>query len=127
MDMSFKDMSADAFERLARRQVDRAFVGLPDDPDAPLPWIGHFPHERAVQKEVVLQALRAVRWAESELPPWMLPLLLKAEDCVALFNGPHQGDRRSALRGEYGLELRSLWWDISRARPFEIFCAGRSG
>ena len=63
--MEFRDISAAAFERLATRQVEREFAGLPDDPDAPLPWIGHFPHERAVQKQVVISALCAVRWFET--------------------------------------------------------------
>jgi hypothetical protein len=54
-------------------------------PMAPLPWIGHFPHERATQKRVVIAALCAVRWFELEAPPWAQPLPLKAEDCYALF------------------------------------------
>ena len=107
----------------ARRQVERALAGLPDNPDAPLPWIGHFPHERTTQKRVVIAALCAVRWFELEAPPWAQPLPLKAEDGYALFNGSHQGNRRSHLRGEYGLMLRGMWWDVARAPPFEVFCA----
>ena len=109
--------------------VERAFEGLPPDAGY-LPIIGGWPFldcNRTKQKQTAVAALNAVRWAEFELPPWMLPLLLKAEDCVALFNGPHQGDRRSGLRGEYCLELRSMWWDIPRLRPFEMFCAGKLG
>ena len=122
MEVSFRDISADAFERLVRRQVDRAFETVPDDPDAPLPWIGHFPHDRAVQKQVVVAALCCVRWAETELPPWMLPLPLRVEDCIALFNGPHQGNRRASLRGNYGLHARTMWWNTANMQPFEIFC-----
>ena len=57
---------------------------------------------------------------------WAQPLLLKAEDCYAMFNGPHQGKRRPSLRGQYGLMLREMWWDVERARPFEVFLRGRA-
>jgi hypothetical protein len=65
-------------------------------------------YERTVQKQLAVRALCATCWFETEAPPWALPLPLTFEDCVALFNGPHQGDRRSWLRGEYGLMLRSM-------------------
>jgi len=86
-------MSADAFVRLARRQVERAFEGLPDDVTE-LPLIGGAPFchlARPEQKQVVVAALVATRWAETELPPWMLPLLLKPEDCVAMFQRSASG------------------------------------
>jgi hypothetical protein len=130
MAVSFKEMSADAFERLARRLVEREFAHLPDDAKE-LPFVGGHPfcyYDRAAQKEVVLQALRAMRWAESELPPWMLPLPLTAEACSALFNRPHGNDYRANcradLRGRYGMYLRSGAWDLTYVKPFEEFCAG---
>jgi hypothetical protein len=105
--------------------VDRAFAGLADDPDAPLPWIGVFPQRRSVQKQMVTAALRARVWFKFEAPLWAQPLLLKAEDCQALFKRPHGDDYRAnrgaALRGDYGLHAREVWWDLKNMRPFEVF------
>jgi hypothetical protein len=125
MDVNFKDMSADAFERLARRQVERAFEGLPDDARE-LPYIGGWPFihcERVEQKQLAVAALCCTRWFELEAPPWAQPLPLTAEACRELFNGPHQTNRRSRLRGEYGLHARELDWVVERMTPFEVFCS----
>jgi hypothetical protein len=108
------------------RQVDLAFKGLSDDPDAPLPWIGHWPHDRPVQKRVVVAALTCRHWAKFELPRWAPELPLLPEDCRALWN---TGDRRFtlvgkrlALVGQYAAYLRELWWKIDSADRFEVFC-----
>ena len=73
-------------EPMIERQVERAFAGLPDNPDAPLPWIGHFPHERATQKWVVVAAVICRQWCRYELPRWAPGLPLKLHDCHALLN-----------------------------------------
>ena len=129
MDVMFRDISAAAFERLARRQVEREFANLP--PDArELPFIGGWPFldcERAEQKRYAVAALCCARWAENELPPWMLPLLLRAKDCQALFNRPcgddYRANCRARLRGDYGMHALTMHWVIERLTPFEIFCA----
>ena len=64
--VSFKDMSADAFERLAQRLVEREFADLPADVEE-LPIIGRWPHpeyQRDLQKQLAIRALVAARWAE---------------------------------------------------------------
>ena len=49
--MEFRDISAAAFERLARRQVEREFAGLPPDARSATSVDRPFPdHERADQK-----------------------------------------------------------------------------
>ena len=110
------------------RRVELAFAGLPDDPDAPLPWIGHWPSERAVQKRVVVAALTCRQWAKFELPRWAPELPLKLEDCQALWNTGDQRftlvGKRLALVGRYAVHLREFWWDLGNVRPFEVFCAG---
>ena len=113
------------FERQVKIKVERAFEALPDDAGE-LPWIGGEPFShcnRATQKQVVTAALVARQWFTHEAPEWAQPLPLKAEDCYALFNGPHRGNRRSRLVGEYGLMLRGSWWDTACVPPFEVFCA----
>ena len=124
--MEFRKISAAAFEQFARRQVERVFEDLPLDARE-LPYIGGWPfihYERAEQKQMAVRALCCARWAETESPPWVLPLPLTDEACVALFNGPHRGNRRSRLRGEYGLHARTMGWVVERMTPFEMFCAG---
>jgi hypothetical protein len=125
--MEFRDISAAAFEKFARRQVDRVFEGVPLDA-AVLPVIGDawpFQHcDRATQKQVAVTALCALRWFETEAPIWAQPLLLKAEECYPLLNNhPCGRHRRAFLRGSYGMHARSMSWNIERMTPFELFCA----
>ena len=111
---------------MIERQVERAFAGLPDNPDAPLPWIGHFPHERATQKSVVVAAVICRQWCKYELPRWAPGLPLKLHDCHALLNTGQRftlmGDR-FARAAQYALLLREMWWDRQRIPKFERFCA----
>ena len=112
-------------ERVVVHQVESEFEALPDN-DSELPWIGGEPFcycERATQKNVVIAALLARKWFESEAPRWAQPLPLKFEDCIALFNGPHRGNFRSRMVGEYGIVLRSMRWNLQRIPKFEVFCS----
>ena len=91
--------------------VERAFERVPADTpvdDQILPWIGSWPYicTRAEQKQLVVAALPQGSGSSIEAAPVGAALPLKAEDCWALFNGPHQGNRRSSLVGRYGQMLR---------------------
>ena len=105
MAVSFRDMSADAFERPARRssmggglRADRSkAVGGP----------------RPVRHPLVRNRGAAVGAAPA----------VESRRLLRAVHGSHQGNRRSHLRGEYGLMLRGMWWDVARAPPFEVFCA----
>jgi hypothetical protein len=75
--------------------------------------------------ERVIRAVIAQKWFEFEAPLWAQPLLLKREECTAVFSSfdePPLGRRNLVAR--YSLDLRSSGWDIKWAQPFEQFCAG---
>jgi hypothetical protein len=117
-------------QSVLERQVEQAFAHLPDDPFAPLPWIGGgFSMERSRQKKVVIAALTCRQWAKFELPRWAPRLPLKLTDIRALWNTGHQGSplmrERLDLVGQYAERLREHWWDYSTVDRFEIFCAHR--
>jgi hypothetical protein len=124
-----KEASAQELERALERWVKREFEAALQGGAREVPIIGgelappEEPAERAEQMRWVVRAILARKWAESELPPWMLPLPLSADACYDLFNGVNQGNRRCRLRGEYGLYLRGMGWEIEHADPFEVFCA----
>ena len=105
--------------------VEREFEGLPLDVKA-LPILGSWPHpeyERDRQKKAAVAALLAKKWFEFEGPLWAQPLPLTFAGCVELFNGVHQLNRRSQLRGGYGMHAGTMGWKIANMRPFEEFCA----
>jgi hypothetical protein len=131
--MPMTDTFIELCEREFAAQVEREFetalqsgareipiVGGEFDPDGP-PEV----HVRLMGDAV--RALLAKKWFEGEAPPWAQPLPLTFDDCVALFNGPNQGQRRPYLRGEYGVHVRSAGWDLRYVMPFEVFCASKLG
>jgi hypothetical protein len=112
------------FERSIEHQVARVFDALPND-TRETPWTGEefFPCQRADLKRRAIRALCAQKWFTHEAPAWAQPLPLRFEDCIALFNGVNQGNRRPRLVGEYGIALRAMGWNLQHAVPFEVFCA----
>src|SRR5215472_13827141 len=99
-----QDISEKEFERAIKHLVAQKFEALRGRTDVEVPWIDdpYYPEQHDALQALVMQALRCQRWAESELPPWALPLPLSFEDCLACFNGPNRSSRRGWLVGEYG-------------------------
>jgi hypothetical protein len=85
----FRELTADAFERLARRQVAAAFEAnrTSPKPSREIPIIGWMHgffgydprgsrEEHAELERLVVRALLARKWfGESQLPGWMKPLV----------------------------------------------------
>ena len=126
-----QEASAQELERALERRVERLFevalqsgaretpiIGGAFDPNAPV-------EEHAELMHDVVRALLARKWAESELPKWMLPLPLTFDDCV--LDGRDVYNRRVMLRATYGMHLRGAFWHLQYAQPFELFCAERLG
>jgi len=116
-------------EQTVERKFAHVFASLRAGEDVEIPILGGLPQYRdaeyrdGLQGDVV-RALCARKWAESEAPAWMQPLLLREDDCIALLNAPETGRwDRSWLRVEYSRHLRGLDWHYERAIPFEKFCA----
>jgi hypothetical protein len=130
-------ISEQEFEAGVRRLVEQEFAAvqgrwvktLPDDlAEAPFTGDEFDPHDAvsvSSHKQRAVRALIAQRWFEDEVPrSWGLSLPLRMKDCQALFNGRHQGQRRSGLVGEYAIHLRGAGWNLQYVEPFEVFCAG---
>jgi len=119
------DVSEKEYERVIQRLVTQRFEAIRGQTDIKVPWIDdlYYPEQHDALQQRVLQALRCRRWAESELPPWALPLPLSLNDCTALYNGLNRGSRRGYLIGQYGILLRGRGWEWKCAPPFEEFCA----
>jgi hypothetical protein len=122
-----QEASAQELERALERRVEHEFeaarqagareapiIGGAFDPDGPL--------DADLMRDVV-RALLARKWAERELPPWMLPLPLSFNDCVC----DGYSNRRVLLRAQYGMHLRGALWYLQYAMPFELFCAQHLG
>lgn len=118
-----------AVETQVSAMVERALAGLPDDPDAPLPWIGVWRDERAKQKQVVIAALICRQWCKYELPRWAPELPLRMEDIYKLTDLGTQGSsvmqRRSGLVGNYAQTLRGMAWDRRYVPRFERYIESR--
>src|SRR5262245_58779710 len=100
--------SAHEFEaeakRLVEREFKRALRALQAGEECEIPIIGGvWPPEqyRGDLQQRAIRALCAQKWCEDEIPrSWRLTLPLKMDDCTALFNGVHRGQRRARLVGE---------------------------
>ena len=119
------------FENLIRREVERLFEEnrTSPNPSPKIPIIGEMlwvdwkydPHgprkEHAKFMELAVKALIARKWFETQLPPFMQPLLLPlCEDERIALNGT--GDRRLSAVANYSMLLLSMDWEYQRVRPF---------
>ena len=93
-----QEASAQELERAIERRVEHEFEAARRSGARETPIIGGaFDPDDADLKHDVVRALLARKWAERELPPWMLPLPLSYDDCMLRPRWQSPGDVTSAV------------------------------
>jgi hypothetical protein len=84
------------------------------------PQYDDYQEYRDALPERVLRALYCKEWFRHEAPAWAQPLLLRSEECIAVYNLPGEPRLgRRSLVAHYSQYMRGLGWHIERAQPFE--------